>query len=229
LLADRHGVQIDNAMKTKKTTKRRTAEAAAGAVIGAVIGGPVGAVAGGLAANHADSDSDLAGNDKKSRQRNRADAEDPLIHAQVKRILVPLDFSPPSKRAMRFAKEWAKKFGAEIHLLHVLEPTTVVMEFGTVPLGTIQQDLAGRAKAALEELARTQFPDSVRVRAAVRKGPAYDQISAVAEEIHADLIIIATHGHTGLKHTLLGSTAERVVRHAPCPVLTLRRATSKGR
>jgi universal stress protein A len=110
-----------------------------------------------------------------------------------------------------------------VYLLHVVEPTTLVGDFGTVPVGAVQRDIPGKAKAALLALAAAEFPDSIPVHAIVRKGTAYDQISATARVIRADLIIIATHGYTGLKHVVLGSTAERVARHAPCPVLVLRR------
>lgn len=209
-------------MKTR-ISKRKTLETVAGAAIGAAIGGPVGAVAGGLVASKVDSGvkQSRPGGRTKTRAANFAD--DPLIHANLKRILVPLDFSPPSKRAMRFARKWAAIFSSEVFLLHVVEPTTMVGEFGTVPIGMIRRDSADKAKAALEKLAHSEFPDSIPVTVAIRKGKAFEQIAAFAHGIHADMVIIATHGYTGLKHVLLGSTAERVVRHAPCPVLVLRR------
>jgi nucleotide-binding universal stress UspA family protein len=124
---------------------------------------------------------------------------------------------------MRFAREWALLFGAEVCLLHVVEPTTAVGEFGAAPLGTVQPDLSGRAKLALSQLARKEFPDSLSVSLMVRKGTACAQIAAAARELKADLILIASHGYTGLKRVLLGSTAEEVARRAPCPVLILRR------
>jgi universal stress protein A len=209
-------------MKTK-TTKRKIAETAIGAGIGAAIAGPVGAVAGGLAAGHLEEGMDSLAKQKPTRVLGKLGADDPLIHLWPRRILVPLDFSPPSRRAMRFARHWADFFVAQVWLLYVIEPTAVVGEFGTVPLGQVQRDIAGRAKAALSYLARVEFPDSIPVNVIVRKGKAFDQIAATARLIRADLIIIATHGHTGLKHVVLGSTAERVARLAPCPVLVLRR------
>ena len=128
---------------------------------------------------------------------------------------------------MRFAREWAVFFSAEVCLLHVVEPTTAVGEFGTLPLGAVQRDIPGKAKAILTELARTEFPGTISLRIVVRKGKAFDQIAAVARDIRADVVIIATHGRTGLKHVLLGSTAEHVARHAPCPVLILRRGQTQ--
>lgn len=207
-----------------KTTKRKVAEAAVGAAIGGVIAGPIGAVAGGLAAGHVESGLEQLG---KLRAPAKPGAEDPIVHARLKRILVPLDFSPPSRRALRFAREWAEFFSAEVCLLHVIEPTTALAEFGTVPIGSPRLDLTDRAMTGLQKLVREEFPESARVSAEVRKGVPYDQIVAVARELKTDLILIATHGRTGLKHALLGSTTERVVRHASCPVLTLRRAPGR--
>jgi len=213
-------------MKTK-TTKRKIAETAVGMAVGGVIAGPIGAMAGGLAAGHVEEGLEHLAKLKLPEDRTKIAADDPLVHVHPKRILVPLDFSPPSKRAMRFAREWATLFGAEVCLLHVIEPTTVVREFGTAPVGAVRRDITSKVKVALEEFARTEFPTPISVTVAVRKGKAFDEIAAVARDIHADIIIIATHGHTGVKHVLLGSTAERVVRHAPCPVLALRRRQTR--
>jgi universal stress protein A len=206
-----------------KSTKRKIAETAVGAGIGAAIAGPVGAIAGGLAAGHVDEGLEFVARQKPPQDLGKKTADDPLIHVWPKRILVPLDFSPPSRRAMRFARHWADFFAARVWLLHIVEPTATVGEFGDKPLGQVQRDIPGKAKAALSELARTEFPHSIPVNVVVRKGRSFDQIAVVAREIHADLIVIATRGHTGLKHLALGSTAERVARHAPCPVLILRR------
>ncbi len=128
---------------------------------------------------------------------------------------------------MRFARAWAVLFGAEVCLLHVVEPTAAGGEFSGAPLGVVQRDLPGRAKLALSQLARKELPDSLSVKIIVRNGTAFDQIAAEARKLHADLIIIATHGHTGLRRVLLGSTAEKVARHAPCPVLILRRRRTR--
>ena len=210
-------------MKTKTRT-RRIAETAVGAAVGGVIAGPIGVVAGGLAAGHVEAGLERLARLEAPRDRGKFAAEDPLVHAYPKRILVPIDFSPPSKRAVRFAREWSTLFGAEVYLLHVIEPTTFVGEFGILPVGVIQRDIASRAKEALEALSLTEFPGSILVKVTVRKGQPFEQIAATARDIKADVVIISTQGHTGLKHVLLGSTAERVARHAPCPVLILRRS-----
>lgn len=207
-----------------KTRKRKVMETIAGASIGAAIAGPVGAVAGGLVASKVDAGVERTGPERRSKPVAVVAADDPMAHVWLKRILVPLDFSPPSRRALRFAREWADFFSAEVCLLHVVDTATMSGDFGPAPVGTVQRDIPGKAKAALRELAQTEFPDSIPVRVLVRKGTPYDQIAAAAREIQADVIIVATHGRTGLKHALLGSTAERVAWHAPCPVLILRRS-----
>jgi nucleotide-binding universal stress UspA family protein len=140
-----------------------------------------------------------------------------------KRILVPLDFSEPSKRAARFAREWAKLFGAHIYLLHVIEPATFLSGLEDVPIAMSRHDVAQTAKSALEKIARGELPKTTPVSVLVRKGKAYDQIVKTARSLQIDLIIIPTHGYQGLERAMLGSTAERVVRLAPCPVLTVRR------
>lgn len=206
-----------------RTTRRKIAETAIGAGIGAAIAGPMGAVAGGLAAGRIEDGRGSLAEQKPPRGQTKIGADDPLIHVWPKRILVPLDFSPPSQRAMRFARHWADFFAAQVWLLHVVEPTMVAGQDGNVRFGKIQRDILDRARAALNEWVRGEFPDSIPVNMIVRKGKAFDQITATARNIRADLIIIATKGHTGLKHVVLGSTAERVARHAPCPVLILRR------
>lgn len=198
-------------------------ETLAGAAVGAAVAGPVGALAGGLAASKLDTVGKRADRDRRAQLRAAERPDDPLIHARPRRILVPLDFSPPSKRAMRFARAWAEFFSAEVCLLHVVEPPVTVGELGTGPAGVVQRDIPGKAEAALRELADAEFPASSAVRVMVRRGTAFDQIAAAARETRADLIIVATHGRTGLSRVLLGSTAERVARHAPCPVLILRR------
>ena len=88
------------------------------------------------------------------------------------------------------------------------KPTLVVGEFGTVPLGQVQRDLAGRAATALREIASREFPEIVPVSVKVRKGAAFDEIVRAAGDWDADLILIATHGRAGVKRALLGSTAD---------------------
>jgi nucleotide-binding universal stress UspA family protein len=146
-----------------------------------------------------------------------------------KRILVPLDFSEPSKRAACFAREWAGLFGAHIYLLHVIEPATFLSGWEDSPLAMPKRDLAQAAKKALERIARGELPDKLPVSVLVRNGKAYDQIVKTAKSLKIDLIIIPTHGYRGLERAMLGSTTERVVRLAPCPVLTVRTGKEASR
>jgi len=146
-----------------------------------------------------------------------------LLPTRPKRILVPLDFSDPSKRALRLAADWAQLFGAHVYLLHVIEVTPFLSGLEEVPLAVSEHDLAQTAKATLAGLASSELPAETKVVVLIRRGKAYDQIVTAARSLKIDLIIIATHGRTGLDKMLLGSTAERVVRYAPCPVLTVRR------
>jgi nucleotide-binding universal stress UspA family protein len=139
----------------------------------------------------------------------------------VRRLLVPFDFSKPSEKALRYAVSFARQFDAKITLLHVRPLPYYVGEFGDLPIpaeGSSEKAIAERLKAE----ARRLVPAGMLERAVVRTGSAYDEICKAAHKLKAEMIVISTHGYTGLKHALLGSTAERVVRHAPCPVLVVR-------
>lgn len=203
--------------------KHKVTGAVVGATIGAAIAGPAGAVAGGLAGSQAAAHASRGERTKPAAQRSEEEASDPLVHVEAKRMLVPLDFSPPSHSAMRFACEWAKRFGSEVYLLHVIEPMNTYGVLGPEIAWPLQTgDIHQPVQAELERLARNEFSDGIKVFIHLRDGVAYDQIVQAATDLNADLIVIATHGRSGLSHAFMGSTAERVVRHAPCPVLTLR-------
>lgn len=159
----------------------------------------------------------------KKRDTAAASAADTWANPSPKRILVPLDFSEPSKRAACFAREWAALFGAQLYLLHVIEPPPFLSGLEDNPLALSNRDLAQAAKTALEQIAQEEFPAKTPVSILVRRGKAYAEIVAAARSLAIDLIIIPTHGYRGLERAMLGGTAERVVRLAPCPVLTMRR------
>lgn len=139
-----------------------------------------------------------------------------------KRVLVPTDFSAESLKAVHFATEFAKRFGASIRLLHVVEPPSVIQESVIAAALLSSKELARDAQTRLQAWARDEIDEMVPVQTEARVGKPYVEIAAAAKVSDTDLIIIATHGHTGLKHVLLGSTAERVVQHSPCPVLVVR-------
>lgn len=138
-------------------------------------------------------------------------------------IVVPVDFSEYSKKALRYAVEFARNFNAEIILIYVVEPLVYPADFsfGQVAIPAMESELQERGMRELQTLMTTEIPD-LRSRAIVKVGKPFLEIIQTARTENADLIIIATHGHTGLEHALFGSTAEKVVRKAPCPVLTVR-------
>jgi len=141
----------------------------------------------------------------------------------VKSILVPIDFSAPSKKALDYAVAFAEQFGAKLTLLHVVEPVATPDFANSFPLMMENDKVMAACKARLQALVKQKAIDPKLVeKTLVRQGRAFHEIADAARTLKADLIIISTHGYTGLKHALLGSTAERVVRHAPCPVLVVR-------
>ncbi|MDB6109395.1 MAG: universal stress protein UspA [Pedosphaera sp.] len=141
---------------------------------------------------------------------------------KLKRILVPTDFSEPSLKALRYAVPFAKRFGATIFLAHVLERTPFIAGDQSVVLVVPERELVKDAKEKLLSLAADEIEELVPVDTQVRMGKPFAEIVTLATELEIDLIIVATHGYTGLRHVLLGSTTERIVRRASCPVLVVR-------
>jgi nucleotide-binding universal stress UspA family protein len=141
----------------------------------------------------------------------------------IQRILVPLDFSESSKKALRYATSFARQFDAKITLLHVHPLPYYPADMGGIPVITpVNEPSLDKIKKHLDAEGRRLLPPEMSERTVLRIGVAHDEICEAARDFAVDLIILATHGYTGLKHTFLGSTAERVVRHAPCPVLVVR-------
>jgi len=141
----------------------------------------------------------------------------------LRSILVPIDFSDCSRKALQYAVPLARQFGSRLLLVHVMPVHYFVgSEFGPVDVPVPQQEMRENSERALERLAREEIGDAVPVSTRVCRGQPVQEIVAVAREESVDLILLSTHGHTGLKHVLLGSVAENVVRYAPCPVLVVR-------
>jgi nucleotide-binding universal stress UspA family protein len=138
------------------------------------------------------------------------------------RILVPIDFSRPSLKAIPYALAISRQFGADVHLLHVTDltqqPPPTLLTLSLVP----QSEWNQRFMKRLEALVLKYRTDGKVSALEPRTGTAYEEICDVAEELKADLIVTATHGYTGYKRMFLGSTAERIVQHSPCPVLVVR-------
>lgn len=142
----------------------------------------------------------------------------------IGRILVPIDFSSYSKEALQYAVPFARKFKAELILLHVVEPAIYPADFnfGQVGIPSIEDELRSKAVDELNKLAEKETKRRARSTIMVRVGKPFIEIITTAKEEKIDLIIMATHGHSGIEQILFGSTAERVVRKAHCPVLTVR-------
>jgi len=132
------------------------------------------------------------------------------------RILVPLDFSGKSRQALRYAVPLAQKFSARIHLVHVLA-TPAKSEMHELPR------LRQQALKRLGEMAQQLLPPRLRDENAVLTGKPAEVILTLAEKNNIDLIVLTTKGSSGLKRVLVGSTAEYIMRHASCPVMSVRR------
>lgn len=139
-----------------------------------------------------------------------------VSYPRIQHLLVPLDFSGKSRQALRYAVPLAQKFSARIHLVHVLQPV------GQAELA----DLPRLRREAIKRLAQMSvelLPPRLRDENAVLTGKPAEQILALAGKNHIDLIVLTTKGRTGLKRILVGSTAEHIMRHAQCPVMSIRR------
>lgn len=143
----------------------------------------------------------------------------------IERILVPVDFSEPSLRALDHAIELGRSFRAELLVLHVVEPVYYPVAndmYGVgVDVGNIYDEIERAARVQLDRLAAKLRARRVRVRPLLALGTAHQVIVDNARKHKADLLVLSTHGRTGLSRLLMGSVAERVVRTAPCPVLTV--------
>ncbi|MBI2898125.1 MAG: universal stress protein [Deltaproteobacteria bacterium] len=140
----------------------------------------------------------------------------------IRNILVPVDFSPPAEAALGLALEVAERLGASVTLLHVYGIPAYAFPEGFVLAPDILTKLAAGAQDAVEKLRAKYESSRVPLRAVSAPGIPDQEIIARAKAESVDLIVMGTHGRTGLKHVLLGSITERVVRLAPCPVLTVR-------
>ncbi|HSF29798.1 MAG TPA: universal stress protein [Candidatus Tectomicrobia bacterium] len=146
------------------------------------------------------------------------------IAMEIRRILAPTDLSELSSQGLRSALELAQTFGAKLLLLHIVEPPPYPIE-GLVPsqLGAnLVDDLERQASHELAQMLPETRGSGVDVERRVVVGIPYRKIVEVADEDKADLIVMTTHGRTGLSHLVMGSVAEKIVRTAPCPVLTIR-------
>jgi universal stress protein A len=136
----------------------------------------------------------------------------------LKKILVPVDFSDCSNKALVYATALAKQFGAELTLINVVQsypppPEMIMLESNVDAIEYGRKEL---------EVLRLAVGDATPCEVLLRTGVPHAEITRAATELDSDLIVLSTHGNTGVSRVILGSTAERVVRHAPCPVLVVR-------
>ncbi len=145
----------------------------------------------------------------------------------LKSILVPVDFSEPSDAALATAVELAKQYNATLTIVHVfdLPPAYAGMDVPPMDLMAPMVEAARKELDAKLAEVRASLPSAQIV---MGQGAPWREILAAAEDTHADLIVVGTHGRGGIKRVVLGSVAERVVRHSPVPVLTIRPRATKG-
>ncbi len=147
----------------------------------------------------------------------------------INKILMPTDFSDFSKHALKYAESFASQYRAKLYLLHVISdiPDFSAFYLKHFPLENINEEeicreVENRVRSEMERLISEDIKENIEVEPAVVVGVPSLEIINFAKEKSIDLIVIATHGRTGLKHVLFGSTAEKVVRGSPCPVMTVR-------
>ncbi|MEA3332468.1 MAG: universal stress protein [Pseudomonadota bacterium] len=138
----------------------------------------------------------------------------------IKKVLVLTDGSQNSRSALRYAVEICRNFKASLHILSVVEdiPSYAYLEVGSEFISQVQETV----RQEVVQCSGYCETSGIVCDGEIRHGVPYEEIIKYAKEIDADLIVMSTHGHTGLSHILLGSVAEKIVRYAPCPVLTTR-------
>jgi len=145
---------------------------------------------------------------------------------QIRSILLPTDFSDCANYALHYAASLARTFGASIICVHVIEPMVPTVGYSgmtePLPIADITDQLEDSAERELPKLAGCEECAGLEVEEVIAHGEAASEIVRVAKERNVDLIVVSSHGRTGLGRILFGSTAEAVVRHASCPVLVVK-------
>jgi nucleotide-binding universal stress UspA family protein len=142
-----------------------------------------------------------------------------------KRILCPTDFSGPANKALQYACDLAAQYDAELHLLHVLpDPVAALTAYGPVVSAIPpdwEENMRAQVNQQLADALDKNWEKGKTVRRSISEGVAFAEIIRYARDNAIDLIVMGTHGRTGFNHFIMGSEAEKVVRNAPCPVLTI--------
>lgn len=147
---------------------------------------------------------------------------------RVRQILVPIDFSDCSKKALQYALPLAKEQGAALTLVYVIPPVYGTGEYEVINYAQLEATMRHTAEEGMAKLVADEIRDEVPAHSTVCIGSPAREIVELARSLPADLVVIATHGRTGLKHVFLGSVAEHVVQRAPCPVLVVRDRENEG-
>jgi nucleotide-binding universal stress UspA family protein len=150
---------------------------------------------------------------------------------RLRTILVPTDFGPSSNEALKYAKVLAERFHARLHLLHVVSVPYLYDAWGTEAIAmqavNLQNQLDRDARRQLNALVPRSGPLAKRVTTSIADGATVESLLDCIRAKHIDLVVMGTHGRSPMGHVLLGSVAERIVRHSPVPVLTMHEATAK--
>ena len=143
---------------------------------------------------------------------------------KIANVVVATDFGPVSESALNYGREFARTFGAALHVLHVIENPMLWAgpEAASVDFMAVQRDMEAGARAALDKVVTAEDRTQLKAVTAVRTGPPALEIAGYARDTAADIIIMGTHGRGFVGHVFMGSVAERVVRIAGCPVMTVR-------
>jgi nucleotide-binding universal stress UspA family protein len=140
----------------------------------------------------------------------------------LKKVLVPVDFSGSARKALEYGLAFAEQFQASLALLHVIELSFLGSGLGEIEVPLLETELRQNAGQQLDRLVAEVIGNRVPCETEVAVGRPWQEITEAAKAREVDLIVMGTHGYTGLRHVVMGSTAERVVRHAACPVLVVR-------
>jgi nucleotide-binding universal stress UspA family protein len=159
---------------------------------------------------------------KESASSSTRTSVEKLEMKSIRTVVAAVDFSPNSEQALEVAGELARRFGAELHIVHAFSLPAVVSPYGLAVWDRYFEDARGAASKELDALMQKISAEGLEAKSHLSEAPAALGVVRTAEELGADLIVMGTRGHTGLKHALLGSVAERTLRLAPCAVLTVR-------
>jgi nucleotide-binding universal stress UspA family protein len=146
---------------------------------------------------------------------------------EVNKVLVAVDFSKESQLAAKFAVSIAHEYKAKLYVIHVVTPLPSSLGAEVPDFDSFQRQYIERFGEDLKRVIPEKIKRIIEVEEILEVGEPYHMIVEKAKELDVDIIVLATHGRTGISHILLGSVAERVIRHAPCPVFAIRNPKDK--